>query len=783
MTTEKMNVIGKDTIRKDAMDKVCGAATYTPDIMPVGMLYGKLLGSPIPHGIIKKIDTSKAEALEGVYAVCTGADAPEKRTGYIEDRHILCKHTVRYIGDPVAAVAAATPEIAEKALELISVEYEELPAVFDAEQAFDPDCDIIIHKNLADYNRKIVPNLLYRFDKSMPNVFIHRKLNKGNVEEGFKEADFIVENTYHVPLVHPCALEPHSTVVAPDENGGLTVWASEQGSMRQKYFICDLFDLESSKVRFIVPYVGGGFGGKCEIMTTPIAVLLALKAGRPVKLESSREEVFLHGCGRSESIIHIKDGVKKDGTIVAREIKQLVNGGAYSAHVTIMVNSGTHGAAGTYRVPNLKADAFGVFTNTPPTGPYRGLGAELFCFAIDCQMDRVADFLGMDRVEIRRKNMLVDGDYDGNGQLVRNNASLQALEKAAESINWGAPRRPADGPWVYGKGIGMGNKFVMASSSTVINIKAIDDGTFEIRHFQIEMGQGCNTILAQIAAEEFNTTPDKVKIIFGDSQFCPFDHGTFSSRGTSQNGNALRIACADLRKQILGRASEIMNIEPEKLCIADGRIYEKDNKDNSIPFGKMFNTGGWVPGTGELMGRGVYSCPKGIMDAETGQGSPVAYYSYGCLGVELGINVETGEMKIMQAAAWFDCGTPLNPIAVEAQLEGAISMGIGQACFEESIFNAEGKLINPSFRDYKIPTMMDSPSNDRIKIGLVGSPYEDGPFGAKGVGEVSLSPVPPAVANAVNDALGIHINDIPMTRERVFWAIKKKQAEMRQQEQ
>ena len=677
----------------------------------------------------------------------------------------------------VAAVAAVSPEIADKALELIDVEYEELPAIFDAEQSFEPDCPVIIHKDLGSYVKKNVPNLYYRFDPSHPNVFIHRQLYKGDVQTGFEEADYIIENTYHVPLVHPCALEPHSTVVDIDGDGSLTIWASEQGSMRQKYFICDLFDIESSKVRFIIPYVGGAFGGKCEIMTTPIAVLLAIKAGRAVKLESTREEVFLHGCGRSESIIHIKDGVKKDGTIVAREIKQLVNGGAYSAHVTIMVNSGTHGAAGTYRVPNLKVDAYGVFTNTPPTGPYRGLGAELFCFAIDCQMDRIADYLGMDKVEIRRRNMLVDGDYDGNGQLVRNNASLQALNKVAESIKWGEPRRKPEGPWVYGKGIGMGNKFVMASSCTVINIKAIDDGTFEIRHFQIEMGQGCNTVLAQIAAEEFNTTPDKVKIVFGDSQFCPFDHGTFSSRGTSQNGNALRIACADLRKQILNRASEVMNIPAEELAIKDGTVYRVSEPETSIPFAKMFNTGGWVPVTGELMGRGVYSCPKGIMDAETGQGSPVAYYSYGSVGIELGINTETGEMKIMHAAAWFDCGRALNPIAVEAQLEGAISMGIGQACFEESIFNADGKLINPSFRDYKIPTMMDSPSNDVFEIGLVGSPYEDGPYGAKGIGEVSLSPIPPAVSNAINDALGIHINDIPITRERVFWAIKNKAAE------
>lgn len=775
---DEYKVIGKDSIRKDALEKVCGTANYTVDFYPKGMLYGKMLGSTIAHGYIKRIDTSKAEALPGVIAVCTGKDAPDKRTGYIEDRHILCRHKVRFVGDPVAAVAAITPEIADKALDLIEVEYEQIPAVFDAEEAFAENCPVVVHENLPGYETKEVPGLIYRFVESRPNVFIHRKIRHGDVEEGFKEADFIIENTYRVPLVHPCAMEPHSTVAAPDEDGNWTIWACEQGSMRMKYFICDMFKLDSSKVRFIIPYVGGGFGGKCEVMVTPIAVMLAMKAGRPVKVESTREEVFLHGNGRCQCILHIKDGVKKDGTVVAREITELVNGGAYSGHVTVMINSGAHGAVGTYRVPHFKVDAYGVHTNTPPTGPYRGLGAELMCFAVDCQMDRIADYLGIDKVEIRRKNLLVEGDIDCNGQLVENNASMQALERAAETINWGAPRRPAEGPWVYGKGIGMGNKFTQSGTTTVMFVKAHDDGVLELRHFQVEMGQGCNTVLAQIAAEEFNTTTDKIKIVFDDSALCPFDHGTFCSRGTFQNGNALRLACADLKKQLFARASEIMGIPASKLSTRNGTVYETENPDNVIPFNKLFNKGGWVPVTGELMGRGVYSNPKGYVEPETGQGKPVAYYSYGCLGVELGINVETGEMKIMQAAAWFDCGTVLNPIATKAQLEGAISMGIGQACFEETIFNAEGKLINPSFRDYKIPTMMDSPDNDTITVGLVGSPYSEGPYGAKGIGEVALAPVPPAVANAINDALGIQINDIPMTRERVFWAIQNKKKEM-----
>lgn len=765
------SVIGKGFIRKDALDKVTGRAMYAADVQPKGLTYGRLLGSPIAHGIIKSIDTSEAEKLEGVVAVVTGADAPDMRTGYIEDRHVICKKKVRYVGDPIAAVAAVTPEIAEEALDLIKVEYEELPAVLDPIEAFQTDCPVVIHEDLPNYKTKPVPLLTYRLEPDHKNVFIHRKIRHGNIEEGFAEADFVYEDTYTMPRAQHCPMEPHACVVAPGVNGDITIWASEQGGVRLKYFICDTFGLDSSKVRFITPYVGGGFGGKVDLMVTPIAVMLATKSGRPVRLEMSREEVFIHGNPRSPAIVKIKDGYKKDGTLVARHITEYINGGAYSGHVTVLCNDGAFGATGTYRVPHMKLDACGIHTNTPATGPYRALGAELLDFAIECHMDRAAEAMGIDQLEIRKKNLLVDGDIDANNQVTYNNATMEALDKAAEYIKWGQDMKREDGPWIIAKGLACGNKYTMSGSTSSIIAKAHDDGTIEIRHYQIEMGQGCNTVMAQIAAEQFGITPDKVKIVFDDSAFCPFDHGTFCSRGTFMNGNAVIKTCKKLKEKVLTRGAEVLGVPADQLDTKNGEVFEIANPEHKCTYKQMFNNGGWVPEQGELMATSAFTYDEGTIDAETGQGEPVAYYSYGAIGIELALNRDTGEVRILKSGGWYDAGQILNEKTIQGQIDGAVAMGIGQAVFEETLFNSNGKIINGNYRDYKIPTMLDIPFNAGIESGFVGSPHKEGPYGAKGIGEVAMVPIMPAIANAINNAMDVKVNDLPMTKERVWRAL------------
>lgn len=733
------SVIGTSIPCCDAVEKVTGSAMYTADIHPRGMLYGRILGSTVAHGIIKSIDISADEALPGVVTIVTGKDAPDARYGYIEDRHVICKNRVRHVEDPVAAVAAITPEIAEEALRLIKVEYEELPAVLDAVEAYQPDCPVVIHEDLEDYNRRPVPLMTYRFVLDRKNVFIHRKVRHGDIEEGFAKADFIYEGYYSVPRVSHGTIESHVCVVEPRMDGGITFWASEQGGVRFKQFMCDLFGLEPSKVRFISPYIGG-FGGKCEVMTGPIAVLLALKAKRPVRVELSREEAFIQGCPCSPATVHIKDGIMKDGTLVAREITEVINGGAYNGHVTVMVSDGAFGAIGTYRIPHYKLDAYGVYTNTAATGPYRSLGSEILSFAIECQMNCMADALCLDKLEIRKKNLLVDGDIDCIGQVTYNNTTMASLEKAAAHIEWGKDERREDGPWIIGKGLAVANKYTHKGTTSVVQLRLHHDGVIEVRHFRVELGQGCNTVHTMIVAEQFGVDPSKVRIVFDDSLLCPFDQGTFCSRGTFMNGNATIKACGDLKKNICARAAMVMNIDADKLDVYGGNIFEKDNPDNAIGVTSLFAYGGYVPEIGELMGTGIFTYPQGTIDAETGQGDPVAYYSYGALSVEAAVNRKTGEIKIFRCGAWFDMGQPLNIKMCEAQSEGTLVMGIGQTCFEEMLFNDQGNTINPNFRDYKIPTMLDVPLNKDVAMGHTGFPHKDGPYGAKGAGEVVLPP-------------------------------------------
>lgn len=773
------SVIGKSVLRKDAIDKVTGKAVFTADVHPKGMLYGKLLGSPYAHAIIKSIDTTKAEALPGVIGVITGKDCPEERTdGYIHDRHILCKQKARYIGDPVAAVAAISPQIANEALKLIEVEYQELPAILDPAAAREKNCPVVIHEGLAEYHNIEWQGVWSSLDPERPNQFIHRKIRHGDVEKGFEEAAFIFEGDYELPRAHHCTMEPHVATVAPEGQDGLVVWASEQGGCFQKYGIAEALGMEPSKIHLIIPHLGGGFGGKVGIMVTPIAALLALKTKRPVRIEMTREDVFVSGNPRSPGIVHLKDGFTRDGVLVAREVHEIINSGAYSTHTTVLVSAGVYGATGTYRAPNLKIDAFGSYTNTPPTGPYRSLGSEILTFAIESQMDKVADAMGIDRVELRRRNLLVDGDIDGIGQITYNNGSLACLEKAAAYLELDKPRRAPEGSWVFGKGVSVGNKFTSYwDTGTVATCKVHDDGNIEIRTFHVEMGQGAHTVLAQVAAEEFATDYDKIKIVATDTATCPYGEGTYCSRGTYINGNAVRLACQDAKRQMFEVASEIMNLPADQLDTKMGTVYEVANPENSIPFFQLYEYGGFLKKGGEIVGMDTYLTSFDQDDRETGQSSDVVtYYSYGALGFEVAINKETGEIRILKSGGWYDMGEPLNPKLVELQLEGAMVMGIGQALYEEMLFNDQGKLINPNFRDYRIPTMMDAPYNDCIVGGFAGKPHKDGPYGAKGIGEVALVPVMPAISNAIRDALGIEITQIPLTRERVLEALAQKAA-------
>ncbi|MGD0235120.1 MAG: molybdopterin cofactor-binding domain-containing protein, partial [Syntrophorhabdales bacterium] len=571
---------------------------------------------------------------------------------------------------------------------------------------------------------------------------------------------------------------PHTTVAQVEPDGGLTIWASEQTAARTKADLCHMFGLCPSTVRMITPYIGGGFGGKAGIMAAPIAILMALKTGKPVQLVYTRDEVFTDGYSRAPAVIYIKDGVKKDGTLVAREIKITLNGGAYSGRVALVTHNAPFGAVGTYRVPNFKLDCYGVYTNEPPGGPFRGFGSELVIWAIESHMDMIAEKLGIDPVEIRRKNILKEGDKDVTGGITYNIGARECLDKVVDFIEWDRKPEAGTGPWKKGKAVALGNKYTMRATTSVVIVKVHEDATIEIRHGGHEIGQGCYTILAQIAAEEFGVSVDRVKLVSTDTAVTPYDFGTLSSRFTFHGGNALRLASLDAKRQIFERVADKLEVSPDDLYTKDGKVYIKGTDEVEMKISDIFRPGGYLPVGGEIIGKATFTGPTSSEDPETGQGERlVAYYCHGAYAVEVAVNVESGEVKVLKVGGCFDMGQPINPKLCEGQIESGMTMGIGHALYEEMVMN-DGVILNPSFADYKIPTAECVPSKENIAVALAGVPHREGPYGAKGFSEGVVTPMPAAVANAVYNAVGVRIKDLPITSEKVLKVLKSRTEEL-----
>ncbi|MFC2067492.1 xanthine dehydrogenase family protein molybdopterin-binding subunit [Chloroflexota bacterium] len=768
----KLSVIGKSVPKVDALEKVTGKAKFGLDIKLPGMLFGKVLRSPYPHARIININTSKVEGLPGVRAVLTGKDAPEAKIGHIQDRPVLAQGIVRFVGEAVVAIAADSVEVAEEASGLIEVNYEELPAIFDPEEAMKPNPPVVIHPDLLQYNRGPIGFPLYRFEPELPNVFTNLPIRKGNVEKGFEESDLIIENRYSVARMQHCPLECHNAVAQPESNGNITVWLSTNSLFNYKREFCRIFKLAPSKVRVIAPYVGGAFGGKESpaVVVPDIAVLLALKTGRPVKLALTRDEVFVGGGGKAQMIIYIKDGVKADGTLVAREMKSILNGGAYSGMSVIIVRMCRMEAIGSYRVPNFKLDSLSVATNLPPVGPFRSFGGAEMVFAIDSQMEIIAEKLGMDPIELRKKNLLKEGEENAVGQITHSIGARECLDKAADWIEWGKPPVKEKGPWKRGKGIAMGCQLSGAGGMSVGTVKIHEDATIEVRHSGIEEGTGVNTVMAQIAAEEFNTGIDKVKIVFTDSAVTPYDHGTYSSRTIMLLGYAVQLACQDAKKQTINLVSTRLIVPPEDLEIKDGVVYARGT-DLSLKISELFSPSGFLLSGGEIIGSAKYTIPTTKEDIDTGQGANVAAFSHGADAVEVRVNVETGEIKVIRIGGALDMGQPMNLKLSEGQIEGGLGMGIGMALFEEVVFD-NGSVVNPSLMAYRAPRATDVPSGEAMKSMIAAVPHRQGPYGAKGLGEITITPVASAISNAVFNATGVRVKDLPITRERMLKALK-----------
>jgi len=750
------SVIGKRIPRIDAPLKATGEAKYTADLSLPGMLYGKSLKSPYPHARILKLDTSKAERLPGVKAVITGWDTKGKKYGFFRstmDQTYLPLDKVRFIGEEVAAVAAIDEDIAEEALELIEVEYEELPAVFDPLEAMQPEAPKV-HEGVEN------------------NICCRRLFNFGDVEKGFQEADHIREDRFTFEAVIHASLEPHASLATCDSTGKITLWTTTQIPFLLRRDLSRLLDIPLSKIRIIKPFIGGGFGGKAGLCGNNLcAVLLAMKSGRPVKMVYSREEEFVCTWRKIPMIIDLKTGVKRDGRLVAQYSRCIHDGGAYSGTgILTLYNTGLAHLI-PMRLPNFRYEGLRVYTNKPPCGAQRGHGQNQPRYAVECQLDMIAEDLGIDPLEIRLKNATQPGDITVNRLRITSCGLSEALKQVAAKAHWRDKRGKGQGQ----RGIGLacggfvcGARFSSVSAGSAL-IKLDEDGEgVTLITGASDIGQGSDTILAQIVAEVLGLSVKDIKLVAADTDTTPFDGGSGSSRVTFYAGNAARLAAIDIRNQLAKIAADELEANPDDLVFQDRSIYVKGSPDKRIPFAELVRI---AQLNQVVLGKATYM-PKSVEwpDKKTFAGNVSGAYSFSAQAAEVEVDRETGKIRLLKLTLGDDCGFPLNPLSTEGQAEGSASMGQGQAMLEV-VHLLEGQIFNPSLLDYKIPTVKDSPEMETHHV-ITNDP--EGPFGAKEIGEGYIISTAPAIANAIHDALGVWLKDLPITPDKIIKALEVK---------
>lgn len=752
--SKKLDVIEKVLPRVDAFEKVTGASIYVNDIDMNRLLFGKALRSEHAHAKIIRIDTSEAERLPGVIAVVTGKDFPVRGGEAIRDQPFLAIDRVRYVGEPVAAVAAESKRIAEKALTLIKVEYENLPAVFDVLQSMKPGAPLI-HEDMANYPHIAVLNFVEN-----TNICNYVQQTKGDVEKGFAESDYVFEDTFSTHMISHTPLEPHSAIVRVDLDGTITIWDSTAEPHRLRKDVADSLGIPLTKVRVIVPYVGGSFGVKAGMKAESIAIVLAMKVrGRPVKLVYDRDEVFEATATRHPSVTTIKTGVKKDGTIVARQMRIVYDTGAYAEKGPTVTLRGVLAGAGPYKIPHVKIEGYCVYTNHPVAGAFRGYGTPQPVWAYESQIDIIAKKLNLDPLELRLKNVLDEGDVNPIGQVVHGVGLKECLRKAAEGVQWYA-HKDRD----TGRGIACSVKSTKTPSSSAAFVSVEQDGSITVLTSTTEMGQGCKTILTKIVAEELGLPVEKVKISYPDTDTTPYDSSTSSSRSTFHMGNAVRLAAEDVKRQLKELASKILRVPAEKLEVKGGRVHVKGSPELQLSIPQLI---GRAYAGGSIVGRGNYYSSD-IGKHRGLHSDPPAYWMYGAQAAEVHVDKETGQIDVLRIAAAHDVGKAIDTVCCEQQIEGGVAQGVGFALLEEMTLS-DGKILNANLHDYKIPTSLDVPKTMPI---IVEAPINEGPFGAKGVGELPTAPTAPAIANAVCDAIGVRIKNLPLTPENVLKAIE-----------
>ncbi len=781
-------VVGKPAPRVDGKHKSTGKARYPGDIVLPGMLCGKILRSPFPHATIIDIDTSEAEKLPGVKAVLTGKDTRGVRFGFVDtprypaDECALAEDKVRFFGEAVAAVAATTEDIAIEALELIKVKYEPILAVFDPVEAMKDGApavhDVIERGTTTSWEdwgvaRKSKP---YKVENNRASTF---HVSFGDVEKGFAESDYVREDRFVVGANSHAAIEPHTTVASYDSiQDRLDVWTGNMGLEMKRFWLAKVMGMPLSKVRQHHVYTGGAFGGTKPIVQPYdlIACLLSRKTGRPVKVVLSREEVFLACKSSHRMIFDLKTGVKKDGLIVAQHMKIINDPGAYRGSSPIPMYLSYAFSSPVYAIPNLMVEGVGVYTNNPCCMAKRGHGVPQARCAIDSQIDMIARDLGLDPVEMALKNIRKVGDVLPNGDRLDSYGLRECIEKAAEAINWKEKR---DKPGNRGVGLGLagmfsGTAFFPFASAALVKVN--HDGRITLYQGSVEFGQGAETTLSQIAAEELGVGLEDVDIVAGDTEECPLDYGNSFSGGIYVSGEAVRKAAIDARQQLFEDVSQVFGVKVEGLELVGGRVYIKGDAEKGMFLGEVVRDSIQRRGGNSIIGRGFCKAVPEIEfypSISKAAGRLTDAYGLAATTAEVAVDKETGKVKVLKIVIGDDCGFEINPLMVRGQLESQAIMGVGDALFEE-VITEEGRITNPNFKDYRIPGIFDIPDMECISIQTV---EPKGPYGAKEVGEGARASVAPAIANAITDAIGVRIKEFPITPERILKALRDKEKE------
>ncbi len=761
----ELEFVGTSAPRVDTRDKVTGKAVYIDDLRFPGMLYGKILRSKYPHARIVRVDTTEAAKLPGVKGIVTGADLPFIHGESLIDEPFLARDKARYTGEGVAGIAAVDAETAENALALIRVEYAELPAVFDPVKATLPDAPLL-HENLGTYKRAAssihpVPGT---------NVCNHFHLERGDVEQGFAESDHIFEDTFTTPMqAHGC-IEPHGAICLVDDEDNVTLWCNNDSPHRARKEIANALKINMNKVRVIIaPYIGGNYGGKGGLKAEAAALAIAWKVrNKHIKVMYTRDEEFCSTIGRHPSVTYIKTGVKNDGTLVARQVKMYLATGAYAEKGPTVSTFAGVSAAGPYRIPNVKIDVYCVYTNRQLAGAMRGYGGPQTSWAYESQMDMIAHKLGMDPLELRLRHVYVDGDTHVGGQVLQSEGLRDCLVQIGEAMEWGTkPLAPNQG-----RGIGCMERAVKTPFGSAAFVKVNEDGTVDVLSSTTEVGQGSSTIVCQIVAEELGVPIKRVRKMSPDTAFTPYDASTTSSRSTFHMGNAVKLAAADAKKQILEMAGKLLEVGAAELTIKDGNVFASRVPEKSLTIAQVLSA--HFGSSATVLGRGWYfpQMPEG---SGTYFSTTMIFWLLGAHGVEVEVNRETGDVKILKVYAAHDAGKVIHPSACAEQIRGGVALGLGFGLYEQVQFK-DGLVLNPSFLNYKIPSIYEVPEIEPISVEYL---HPEGPYGAKGVGETTNVPTATALANAIYDAVGVRINDLPITPDKVLRALRQKQTEIR----